>query len=446
MRWSVTEAEELTVRRPKLAATASCGSDRPNGGTDGGAGRIKVTHVITGLETGGAEMMLYNLLSHIDRSIVETEVVSMTYKGSVGEQIEMLGIPVRELGMERGSPNPWYVFRLAAWLRKSRPNIVQTWMYHANLVGGVAAKLIGGMPVVWGIHASRLESRSSKRLTMWTVRASARLSASLPARIVCASRSAHRLHVDIGYDQNKMRVIPNGFDLDYFAPDRAARVSVRRELNLGDDATLIGMVARVDPQKDHGNFINAAALLRTRLPNAHFLLCGSGVTQTNPWISELVRGAGIGEKCHLLGKRDDIPRLTAALDVATTASSYGEAFPLVIGEAMACGVPCVVTDVGDSAYIVGETGRVVPVGDPHALAMEWLDVLGKSADERCAMGKAARARIISLFSVDDVVVRYQNLYLELLGMPTVKNRTRERRLSARGDGDRYTPRRHSRVE
>ena len=100
---------------------------------------LKVTHVITGLETGGAEMMLYNLLSHVDRSLVESEVVSMTYKGSVGEQIESLGIPVRELGMERGSPNPWYVFLLAAWLRNSRPDIVQTWMYHAYLVGGFAA-------------------------------------------------------------------------------------------------------------------------------------------------------------------------------------------------------------------------------------------------------------------------------------------------------------------
>ena len=378
-------------------------------------------------------MMLYNLLSHIDRSLVETEVVSMTYKGPVGEQIEALGVPVRELGMERGSPNPWYVFRLAAWLRNSRPDIVQTWMYHANIVGGFAAKLTGGIPVVWGIHASRLESRSSKRLTMWTVRASARLSASLPARIVSASRSAHRLHAEIGYDRDKMQVIPNGFDLDHFAPDAAARISVRRELDLADDATLIGMVARVDPQKDHGNFINAAALLRTRLPDAHFLLCGSGVTEANQWMSELVRGAGIGVKCHLLGKRDDIPRLTAALDVATTSSSYGEAFPLVIGEAMASGVPCVVTDVGDSAYIVGETGRVVPVGDPYALAMGWLDIVAKPADERRAMGEAARARVVSLFSVDDVVSRYQDLYRELLGIRAVKKVPLEWQPMARGD-------------
>lgn len=377
---------------------------------------IKVTHVITDLETGGAEMMLFNLLSHIDRSFVEAEVVSMTHKGTVGKQIETLGIPVRELGMERGSPNPWYVFRLAAWLRESRPDVVQTWMYHANLVGGVAAKLAGGPPVVWGIHASRLESRSSKRLTMWTVKASARLSASVPARIVCASRAANQLHVDFGYDRNRMAVIPNGFDLSHFVPDEAARVSVRRELGLADDTILIGMVARIDPQKDHGNFINAAALLRTRLPDAHYVLCGAGVSAENPWMAELVRGAGIGERCHLLGKRHDIPRLTAALDVATTSSSYGEAFPLVIGEAMACGVPCVVTDVGDSAYIVGQTGRVVSVGDPYALAMGWLDTVTLPADARRAMGDAARERVVSLFSVEEVVARYQDLYRELLGL------------------------------
>lgn len=375
--------------------------------------KIRVAHIITSLETGGAEVMLANLLSCMDRAAFEAEVISLTDKGPVGMRIEALGIPVRALNMQRGKVSPSGLFRLARWLRESRPDLIQTWMYHANLAGGLAAKLAGRVPVVWGIHASRLDPATTRTQTMWTVRLSAWLSSWLPARIVCVSEASRRLHESLGYARGRMLVIPNGFDVDTFVPDAEARASVPRELGLAPGTPLIGMAARFDPQKDHENFVKAAALLHVRMPDVHFLLCGAGATPDNKTLVDWIRAAGLESHCHLLGKRDDMPRLIAGLDLTTTSSSYGEAFPMVIGEAMACAVPVVATDIGDSAHIVGDTGLTVPPRDPQALAGAWADILARGADERRRMGEAARARIQREFTLESVTARYQGLYREV---------------------------------
>jgi glycosyltransferase involved in cell wall biosynthesis len=206
-----------------------------------------------------------------------------------------------------------------------------------------------------------------------------------------------------------MVVIPNGTDVATFRPDPMARAAVRRELNLPEGAPLIGLVARFDPQKDPRNFVQAAARLHARRPEAQFLLCGHGMNWDNPALVRWIEGGGIRDRCYLLGRREDIPRLTAALDVATS-SSATEGFPNVLGEAMACGVPCVATDVGDSAVIVGNTGHVVPPHTPGALADAWARLLDMPARERRDLGMRARERVASSFSIDSVVERYEALY------------------------------------
>jgi len=212
-----------------------------------------------------------------------------------------------------------------------------------------------------------------------------------------------------------MIVITNGFDPAAFRPDPVARQSVRRELGTGADTPLVGLVARFDPQKNHRGFLQAAAILHTRLPGCHFLLCGADITWENPQLAQWIDASGIRDQCHLLGERSDVPRLMAALDVVSSAAAFGEAFPLVIGEAMACGVPCVVTDVGDSATIVGETGVVVPPSDPQALADGWGRLLlSMSAEERCQLGLAARRRVEERFGLERTVEQYLSLY-ETLG-------------------------------
>jgi glycosyltransferase involved in cell wall biosynthesis len=374
---------------------------------------MKITHVIAGLSTGGAQMMLYKLLAHLDRAAFEAEVVSLADVGPLDKKIRALGVPVRILGMRPGVPNPSGIWKLARWLRQDPPHVIQTWMYHADLIGSLAAALAGRIPVAWNIRHSNLNVEDNKRSTFWTVRACAGLSRWLPARIVCCSESSRDIHAGLGYAANEMVVIPNGFDLDLFRLDPAARLSVRQELGVGPETPLIGLVGRFNPQKDHRTFVQAAARLRSDLPEVHFLLCGEGVTADNPRLGEWISTAGIGDRCHLMGHREDMPRLTAALDIATTASAYGEGFPNVIGEAMACGVPCVATDVGDSAQIVDDTGRIVPPRDPSALAEAWRALIMLGPQERVRLGLTARRRIERNFSLPSVVARYRLLYEEL---------------------------------
>ena len=188
---------------------------------------------------------------------------------------------------------------------------------------------------------------------------------------------------------------------------------MREELGISEETPLIGLVGRFNAQKDHGTFIRGAARLHADLPEVHFLLCGDDVTCENIELAEWLKASGIGDRCHLLGRREDIPRLTAALDIATTSSAYGEGFPNVIGEAMASGVPCVATDVGDSALIVDEAGKIVPPRDPRALAEAWRALIMLGPDGRARVGLAARRRIEKHFSLPVVVARYQSLYEEL---------------------------------
>jgi glycosyltransferase involved in cell wall biosynthesis len=372
---------------------------------------MKLVHVISGLNTGGAEMVLHNEISLTGH--IRHTVISLTDIGPVGKKIESLGARILALNMNRQRPNPLKILKLVKWLRQISPDVIHTWMYHADLIGSLAAKMAGAFPVVWGIHHSTLDRKYNKMSTICTMKTCARLSHSLPVKILCCSETARRIHAESGYDDEKMVVIPNGFDLANFRPDPTAREEIRLELGISDKTPLIGLVGRFDPQKDHQNFIHAADVLHGRVQEAHFLMCGDNVTSDNTLLAGWVKDAGIEKCCHLLGRRDDIPKVAASLDIATSSSSFGEAFPLVVGEAMACEVPCVVTDVGDAAYIVGETGKVVPPKNPHALAHAWQELIQLGAEGRRQLGAAARKRIEDNFSLPAIVARHESLYNEL---------------------------------
>lgn len=375
----------------------------------------RILFVITNLHVGGAESMLYKLLSGINQSRFQPDVVTLVSSGPIGRKIESLGIRVRALGMKPGVPDPAAVLRLASWIRKERPDLIQTWMYHADLIGGLASRLTGKRPVAWGIRQSDLPQDGSKYLTRVTAKICARLSKWVPARIVCCSEASREVHTALGYANEKMIVIPNGMDLSTFRPDAAAAQAVRTELDIPSGAPIIGLVARFHAQKDHRTFIEAAARLHKNRRDVHFVLCGDKVTWTNQQLVRWIEEAGVRQVSRLLGRRDDIPRLTAAWTLSTTASSFGEGFPNVIGEAMACGVPCVVTDVGDSGRIVGETGRVVAPKDAHALATAWGEFLALGEETRQRLGQAARQRIRDHFDLPSIITRYENLYVEMMG-------------------------------
>ena len=374
-----------------------------------------VIHIISGLLGGGAEMMLYKLLSKLNPEIFSSEVISLTDEGLFGAKIEELGISVYSLEMKRGRINCSGISYLSKILKKKSPAIIQTWMYHADLIGGLVGKGSTKAPIVWNLRADIMPFAKDKR-TYFLTKGCALFSSLLPSRIVSCSEATRQAHVSFGYDAARMVTIPNGFDLEVYQPSVVAARSVRQELGIQADVPLIGLMTRFDQRKDIPNFVEAAARFTQAIPHARFLICGNGMTVENEALMRMLDQANIRDSCFVLGRREDIPRLTAALDLATS-SSESEGFPNVLGEAMACGVPCVATDVGDSALIIGDTGIVVPPKNPQALADGWKKILMMEVEERRNLGRAARQRIEENFSLDSVVARYENLYRELLTSP-----------------------------
>jgi len=368
---------------------------------------MKITHIITGLAAAGAETTLYHLLAAMDRQEYQNEVISLTDRGPTAARIESLGVPVRALAMMRSVPNPLAIRRIAKILRRTRPQIVHTWMYHSNLLGGLAAQA-AGIPVVWGIHHSKVDAQDTKLFTVWTVRACAWFSRQLPARIICCANSSELAHIHLGYDAGKMEVIYNGIDSNLFRPEPEARLDLRSRLGLPPDTLLIGMAGRLHRHKDHKTFFAAARILRRQFPDVHFVLCGEGLDADNPKLAAEVAD-GLEGHCHLIGLVREMPAFYAALDIAAN-SSLSEAFPLAVGEAMACGVPCVVTEVGDSPTIVGETGTIVPPRQPNLLASAWAEMVAGGPETRRILGNAARDRVVTHFSVAQFAQRYQSLY------------------------------------
>ncbi|MBN1141397.1 MAG: glycosyltransferase [Deltaproteobacteria bacterium] len=377
----------------------------------------RVQFVITGMGGGGAERMLLKLLTGLDRRLFQPAVISLTADGELTSDLcrrfVEIEVPVLLLGMKRGVPDPRWVFRLARLLREKKPRLVSTWMYHADLIGGIAAYLAGQIPVVWNIRHSNLDPGSNKKTTILTARACALLSRFLPRRIICCAEEAKTVHVRLGYDESRMVVIPNGFDLAAITPVEGAGIALRQELGLSGDSLLVGLVARFDPLKDHHNFVRAAERLKNSMKEVHFVLCGNGISWDNESLAGWIDAAGLRDSFHLLGHRNDIAYLNSAFDIASSSSS-GEGFSNTLGEAMACGTPCVATDVGSSAFILGETGKVVPAGAPETLAGAWQELLTLPEGQRLALGKAARRRVQENFSLDRIIGSYQTLFLDVL--------------------------------
>jgi glycosyltransferase involved in cell wall biosynthesis len=370
----------------------------------------KIVFIITGLTTGGAEMMLLKLCSQIDKSRFSLSVISLRDSGNIGPRIEKLGIPVYSLGFRSSLLFIPLIIKLRKLLYELKPDLIQGWMYHGNLV---ASLFTGKALVCWGIRSSLLDFNEIGGMSRWIIKIGKYLS-HFPNCIIYNSNVSSRQHLEFGYFGGRAIVIPNGFDIGVMKPDENAYFLIRNEIGISGNVVLIGLVARFHPMKDHEIFLKAAELLLRELPDVYFMLVGSGVSKENAKLSDMITTLGLCDKVLLCGERSDIPKITAALDIATSCSAWGEGFANSIGEAMSCGVPCVVTDVGDSAWIVGETGRVVPPGDPNALAAAWKSLIAIGSDKRHALGLLARKRIRNNFSLDTVARQYEDIYFKLI--------------------------------
>lgn len=357
--------------------------------------------------------MLLKLLSAQSGSRFKPIVVALGGRGMLADRIEDLGIKVHSLNMKANRPSLSAVWRLLVLVRNYHPHLIQGWMYHGNIMAVVASFVSPvRLPVLWNIRHSLDDIRRDKRLTVLTIRLGAWLSF-LPRRIIYNSRVSAKQHERFGYMSDRTLILPNGFDCESFRPSVEARTALRQQLGIAGNNVLIGLIARYHPIKDHANFIAAATRLSSFKPDTHFVLVGTGVDPGNRELMDMIAASGFPHNFHLLGEQSNLWELTAGLDIATSAS-WSEAFPNVIGEAMSCGVPCVVTDVGDSALIVGDTGRVVPPKDSVALAAAWASILDLSAEQRASLSAAARQRIIEKYALPNIVAQYDSLYTEMV--------------------------------
>lgn len=373
---------------------------------------MRLLHIITGLSTGGAERALHNLLSSGLQREFDCHVLSLTPGGRYADWIREQGIPVHSLNLRPGFSLLLAPFRLFRVLRAIRPDLIQGWMYHGNLVASLARGLSPGRPVVsWNVRQSLYDLGGEKFMTRQVIRAGRLLSSRADA-IVYNSRQSRDQHERFGFYAASAHVIANGFDLAQWRPDEMAGERMRRALSIPAVARVVGHVARFHPMKDHAIFLRAAVEVACQLPDVHFLLVGRNVNLENPVLAGIVPSE-LQPRFHFLGERTDIPDLMRAMDVFCQ-SSWSEAFPNVLGEAMACGVPCVTTDVGDSALIVGETGEIVPPRDEASLAHGLLGVLEMAPEDLKAMGGAARRRIEMNFGLGSVVDQYARLYRSLV--------------------------------
>lgn len=373
---------------------------------------LHIVHIITGLGQGGAETVLHRLVTAPNLNTHHT-VVSMGSEGVFGPRLREAGIQVVALNMPAGRLTWQGLRQLYRFLKTERPDVVQTWMYHADLIGGVVARCAGVRAVSWGIRNSGANLEKSSRLTHLIAWLCARLSSLVPAGIIACAQDAAARHEARGYRADRMQVIPNGYDFARWTPAPGARESLRAQWGVDDDTPLIGSVARWNPLKDHANLLEALALcVRTR-PRLRCVLVGHGITPENPALAVLIDRLGLRDNVILLGRRDDVPALMSALDVHVL-SSCAEGFPNVVAEAMASGTACVVTDVGDAARIVGDFGWVVPPVDAPALAQGIglaLAELGTAAmAQRLAAGTE---RVQRLYSLSAMVSAYERNWAAL---------------------------------
>lgn len=356
--------------------------------------------------------MLLSLARAWAGSSLRTEVVSLQGEGSIGPLLRAAGTVVRPVGMRRNIPSLSSLRRLRREIGAGSPEVVQGWMYHGNLaaLGGVRMNN-NPTPVVWNIRHSIYDLADEKWLTHAVIRIGALLSGRA-ARILYNSRTSASQHAAIGFAAERAVVVPNGYDTTEFRPDADARATWRLRLGAKGATPLVGLIGRWHPMKDHANFLRAAAFVRARLPTSEFVLAGRGVDGTNLELAALLSESGLSAGMSVLGEVADVAGLTAALDVACS-SSYSEAFPNVLAEGLACGVPVVATDVGDSRWIVGDAGEIVPPRDPSRLGSAIVRLLNLKFEERAELGAKGRQRVTSLFSLAEIASRYRSIYAEV---------------------------------
>lgn len=373
---------------------------------------MKIAHIITTLGDGGAERTLFNICKN-NNQIHNQVVISLLNQGKYGELIAKLGIKLYYLNMK---PNIFFIFKIFTLIKilfNEKPDIVQTWMYHSDFFGSIAARLAGIKNIFWNIRHADHQKNQTNPKTIWILKILTKLSWWLPKKIIVNSKKSINIHKELGYCKKKLIYIPNGYDLSLLKPKNKYIVSIRKKLNLKNKIPLIGFVGRYYPEKDHFNLLNALYLLKNQKIDFFCVLVGKNINYKNEKLINNIKKLGLEKNIKLMGSQKNIISLMSELDLHIL-SSNSESFPNVVAEAMACQTPCIVTDVGDAAYIVGKTGWVVPSKNPLLLAKITIKAISeigtKRWKKRCI---DARLRIQKNFHIDRMVNSYNKTWSKI---------------------------------
>ena len=369
----------------------------------------KVFHVISGLKVGGAEMMLHRLILCSSDGKYSHTVLSLDPFGEMRSRFIDAGIELIIFNFKKAPISSF--FRLISVVIKAKPDIVQTWMYHADLLGGLAARIAGNKHVIWGIRTTDISNSShSTNLVRWVC---AKFSSWLPSVIVCAAEASMHSHIDAGYDARKMVVVPNGYDFSWLQASTRERTAMREQVGINSNEIVVGCLGRFHADKDQENFVRAAGLLAPSFPKLRFLMVGRNLTWDNSLLVDWINQTGFRNRFVLLGERKDVPQCLVAMDIFCL-HSRTEGFPNVLAEAMATGLPCVTTDVGDAAMLLSDAGVVVPKEDSAALAKGIEALIDFGQDTRSILGLKAKKRIEAAFSMDRARERFESIYQQIL--------------------------------
>ncbi len=375
--------------------------------------KTRIFFLIRSLHAGGTERQLAELVKGLDKSIFIITVGVFYHEGPLIEEIKDIhGINVISLNKRGRWDIIRFVVRFIMLLKTLQPDILYSFLPDANLVGLISGKIARVRRIVWGVRASNMDVSRYDWLAMTSLRLSAFLSR-FPDAIITNSFAGKEFHRSIGYSTNRMMVVPNGIDTDRFKPDHSVGLRVRDEWNIDEEKIAIGLVGRLDPMKDHTTFLQAVKIFDQKKCSVRFVCIGDGKEPYKSEIHSLCSALGLNGFLIWAGEGYDMVAVYNAMDMVTS-SSFSEGFSNVIGEAMACGVPCVVTDVGDSAAIVGETGIVVSPKDPQALAAGWIRMLGHLNDKTYSINEMVRTRIVSHYNSEILIQKTSRMFLSLL--------------------------------
>lgn len=367
--------------------------------------------LIRSLERGGAERQLIELAGELTRSGCAITVCTFYDGGALRDELDR--VPgVKTVSLSKGGRWDFagFVWRLARLVREERPDIIHGYMGVANELATVFA-LLHGCKSAWGLRASNMDLTAYDRLARAAFRFGAWCSRFADV-IIVNSEAGREYYASQGYRADTMHVVSNGIDCTRFQPDESARARVREEWGVAPGERLVGLVARLDPMKDHQNFLRAAALVATEHPDVRFICVGSGPAHVGEGYRAFATKLGLSDKLLWVGGRDDMAAAYNALDIATLSSAFGEGFPNTVGEAMATGKRCVVTKVGDAALIVGDSGLAVPPRDSRALADAIGQLLELDDEQAQSLEKCARQRIIENFSTHQLGIDTLKILLD----------------------------------